>query len=262
MLKSSTLWGVLCGWLLLTGCSQAEDVRFVWPDGQRSAISLSYDDALASQLQHALPALDRHNIKASFYPTLSSPFVQSHMEQWRAAARNGHELGNHTLFHPCSKLRPGRDWVKPYQDLSKKTVEEMLLRLRTANAFLHALDGRNERTLTPPCIDSSAADGNYLDAASDMFVAIKGYEGVPTGFAAIALPDGWTAKQLIEYVEKTSREAQLINIVFHGIGGDYMTIEAAEHEKFLRYLAKNRQTYWTDTYINIMKYVNASQRQK
>lgn len=264
MNNRGTLWGIVCGWLLLAGCSQADNGSqvdtsdFGWPDGQRAAVSLSYDDALESQLRHALPALDRHNLNASFYLTLSSPLVKAEMERWREAAAEGHELGNHTLFHPCSKRKPGREWVKPYQDLSKKTVEEMLLRLQTANAFLQALDGRDQRTLTPPCIDSSTADGNYLEAASGLFVAIKGFEKVPAGFVQMTLPDGWNAEQLIEYVEKTSRSAKLINIVFHGIGGDYMSVDAAEHAKFLKYLSENRKVYWTDTYLNIMKHVNAS----
>src|SRR5687768_4418779 len=84
---------------------------FAWPHGARAAVSLAYDDALDSQLDHALPALDRYGLKASFYLTLSNPAVAGRMEEWRAAARRGHELGNHSLFHQCARSKPGRDWV-------------------------------------------------------------------------------------------------------------------------------------------------------
>jgi hypothetical protein len=37
------------------------------PDGHKIAISLSYDYALNSQLDNALPALNQRGLKASFY---------------------------------------------------------------------------------------------------------------------------------------------------------------------------------------------------
>jgi hypothetical protein len=36
--------------------------------------------------------------------------------------RNGHELGNHSLYHPCDGSLPGRSFVQADDDLSKYTV--------------------------------------------------------------------------------------------------------------------------------------------
>ncbi|MFR0657338.1 polysaccharide deacetylase family protein, partial [Pantoea sp. SIMBA_079] len=72
---------------------------FPWPEGQRAAVSLAYDDALESQLDTAIPALYRHGLKASFYLTLSADSVQRRLADGRAVARSGHELANHSLFH-------------------------------------------------------------------------------------------------------------------------------------------------------------------
>ena len=49
----------------------AADIRssFAWPYGARAAVSLAYDDALESPLDHALPALDKLGLKGSFYLT-------------------------------------------------------------------------------------------------------------------------------------------------------------------------------------------------
>ena len=47
-------------WLLLALCvGQAHAGDFHWPDGRKAAVSLAYDDALDSQLDNALPVLDR-----------------------------------------------------------------------------------------------------------------------------------------------------------------------------------------------------------
>src|SRR3546814_7923192 len=68
-----------------------------------SDLSLAYDDALDSQLDNAIPALDRHGFHASFYLPLAADTLRTRLDEWRAAAARGHELGNHTLFHQCSR---------------------------------------------------------------------------------------------------------------------------------------------------------------
>ena len=101
---------------LALGTAMAQAPAFPWPDGQRAAVSLSYDDAVPSQLDNAIPALDRHGLKGTFYLILAAETVRERLEEWRAAARSGHELGNHSLFHQCSARGAGREWVKPEQD--------------------------------------------------------------------------------------------------------------------------------------------------
>src|SRR3546814_10339678 len=78
--------------------SAGEREPFHWPDGQRAAVSLAYDDALDSQLDHAIPALDRRGFRASFYLPLSADTLRTRLPEWRAAAARGHELGNHPLL--------------------------------------------------------------------------------------------------------------------------------------------------------------------
>lgn len=51
----------------------------------------------------------------------------------------------------------------------------------------------------------------------------------------------------------------LLNILFHGVGGDHLSVSAETHEELLRFLAAKREIYWVDTYLNIMTYV-ANQR--
>src|SRR5512138_1743299 len=80
---------------VVSAAAWAQPPDFPWPDGQRAAVSLAYDDSLPSQLDNAIPALDRHGLKGSFYLTLAADPVRDRLEDWRAAARNGHELGNH-----------------------------------------------------------------------------------------------------------------------------------------------------------------------
>jgi len=69
-----------------------------WPDGQRAAVSLTYDDGLDSQLDHVAPALDRFGFKATFFLTCEN--MEERVRGWEALAGRGHEIGDHTFHHP------------------------------------------------------------------------------------------------------------------------------------------------------------------
>lgn len=251
----------------MPGALLAQPAHFTWPDGARAAVSLAYDDALDSHLDHAIPALDRHGFKGSFYLTLSAPPVQQRMEDWRAAARNGHELGNHSLFHQCAALLPGREWVAPGQALEATTAAQMQAQVRLANTMLQAIDGAHMRTFTVPCGDVMARDGDYVEALTGAFVAIKrsGEAVVPDMHAldprAVPAwsPDGVSGAALIALVEEAGRRGTMLNLTFHGVGGDHLAVSAEAHEQLLAHLAAHRDRYWTGTFLTLMQWVHAQQ---
>jgi peptidoglycan/xylan/chitin deacetylase (PgdA/CDA1 family) len=242
---------------------------FRWPHGARAAVSLAYDDALDSQLDHAIPALDRAGLKGSFYLQLSNPSVRNRMAEWRAAAAHGHELGNHSLFHQCSGKVPGHDFVQPERNLDTTTVAQMRDQVLLANTMLTAIDGRTERTYTVPCTDHQALDGDYLPAIASAFVGIKSHEskdGVTDSMATldphavpVMTPVGLSGRELIAIVQRAAARGTMVNFTFHGVGGDYLTTSSAAHEELLAYLAAHRDTYWVDTFQNIMRHVGAQQ---
>ena len=263
--------GVMLGSLLIATVSYADNTAqtFKWPKGAKAAINLSYDDALNSQLDHAIPALNKNGLKGTFYLQLSSPTIDQRLPEWRAAAKKGHELANHTLFHQCSKSQPGRDWVEPGRDLDKLTVAQMKDQVMVANTMLYAIDGQRERTFTAPCIDKNAGGQNYIDAVKSEFVAIKleGSNGVTPDMnkldpyaVGVYFPADVTAQQLINIAKEAAEKGTMANYTFHGVGGDHLSVTAEVHEEFLKYLAANKDIYWVDTFVNEMKYVKANQK--
>ncbi len=238
---------------------------FAWPNGARAAVSLSYDDALPSQLDHALPALDALGLKATFYLTLSNETVAQRLPEWRAAAARGHELGNHSLYHPCSRSKPGRDWVAPHRDLDRISVAAQREELLLANSFLQAIDGRSERTFTVPCGDLLASGQPYLPALRGVFLGIKSRDGgVVEDMARLdpedvgtADPTDATAERLIALVDEAASRGTLVSITFHGVGGDYLSVSKAAHEGLLRHLKAHPERFWVDSFVNIMRWVRA-----
>ncbi len=256
--------------VLLQGAALANPA-FAWPGKIQAAVSLAYDDALDSQLDVAIPALNKHGLKASFYLQLSNPSVTRRMVEWRAAAQQGHELGNHTLFHQCSSAQADRAWVQPHRDLETTSVAQMKEQILLANTMLHAIDGKRERTFTAPCGDLLARGENYLAAVTTDFVAIKAGagSGVAGSMAELDLhavkvlaPSDMSGEQLITLVKAAVARKSMLNLTFHGVGGDYLAISKEAHEQLLAYLAEHRATVWTDTFLNIAAYVKVQKGAK
>ena len=132
-----------------------------------------------------------------------------------------------------------------------------MLEVVTANAVLQAIDGVTQRTFTPPCDDLIVEGENYLPLVEEHFVAVKGQDnGMAEGSTPLYMPAGESGQELIDYVRNNTRDGMLLNILFHGVGGDHLSVSKEAHEALLKFLSEHPDIYWTDTYINIMSYVN------
>jgi peptidoglycan/xylan/chitin deacetylase (PgdA/CDA1 family) len=97
-LSRRSLFAAAAG-LTLAGEARAQPDH-AWPGGARGAVSLTYDDGLNSQLDNAVPELQRLGLKATFFLTENNAHWR--LSDWEALARDGHEVANHTVTHPCS----------------------------------------------------------------------------------------------------------------------------------------------------------------
>src|SRR4051812_44818522 len=93
-------------------------------NGHKAAVVLTYDDALNVHLDNVVPALDSAGLKGTFYLTVSSEAFTKRMDEWKLTAIKGHELGNHTMYHPCMGGK-GREWVKAEYDLNTYTLRRI-----------------------------------------------------------------------------------------------------------------------------------------
>lgn len=236
---------------------------FHWPAGKIAAVSLAYDDALDSQLDIAVPQLNKAGFKASFYLPIAAPTLQTRQNDWRAVAAAGHELGNHSLFHQCRKSLPGRDWVAPTRDLDTISAAEMAEQVRLANVFLQSLDGKTTRTYTAPCTDALAQGQPYLPLIAGDFVAMKTQVGgvirnmhtLDLQHVPVLTPSNVSGAELIALVKQAGAAGGMINFTFHGVGGDHLAVSREAHQQLIDFLAANPQ-YWTTTFVEQMQYVH------
>ena len=108
---------------------------FHWPEGKQMALSLSFDDARFSQVEKGIPLLDQYGISGTFY--VSPGAMLERVEEWKDAVNAGHDIGNHTLVHPCSGNFP---WARD-KALENYTLEEMANELDSASSLIHSVLG-------------------------------------------------------------------------------------------------------------------------
>lgn len=256
------LVSLLC--VLFVGISFKSNAQFEWPDGKKAAVVFTYDDGLDGHLDVAVPQLDKFGFKGTFYCTGNSQSLYNRTDEWRAIAKNGHELGNHTLFHPCDGAK--FDWVKSEYDLNKYTKDQLLTELRTANTLLKAIDGKTERTFGFTCSNYIAGGEDFTDNIKEMFVAarcdglvpvnMENYKTYKTPSWGVSSP---SAKELIAYVEEAKAKGTIAVFMFHSVGGGYLNVGADEHRALLQYIKENEADYFTGTFLDVMKYIKANQ---
>lgn len=234
-----------------SGCSQYQKT-IKWPNNNLTAIILSYDDALLSQLENAVPFLHKYKFTASFYPILSSSSFAVNFDRWSDLASQSFEFGNHTVFHPCRASLPNRSWVAKEKNLDIIEPESIIAEVNFSNRFLYSLDRQKLRTFSPPCGDRLAKGVDYISVVKKNFVAVKG-ESIEDEFLIRLIPDNIDdASFLIDFVEKNEKPGIAIDIVFHGIGGDYLSVSKEAHSDFLKFLYENSDRFRVDSYLNIM----------
>ena len=257
---------VLVSLFLLVGTlTMAQNVT-VW-NGKKCAVALTYDDALDVHLTNVVPILDSAGLKGTFYLSGYFPGFVNNLDHWKATADKGHELANHTLFHPCTGGRPGREWVNPNHDLSKYTVQQMTDEIKMTNVLLKTLDGQTARTFAYPCGDTKIGDVAYYKLVEGDFVAARGVRSEMKKLGELNFADigsyainGQTGEQLIELVKKAQESNSLLVFLFHGVGGGHsLNVALPEHNKLIRYLQQHTNDIWVAPFIDVARYAKEHQ---
>jgi hypothetical protein len=236
---------------------------FKWPHGAKAAFCLTYDDGLSSHISTVVPLLKKYHLKATFYPTLASSSIKLEMEKWKSLVKDGHELGNHTVYHPCRKSES--KWVKDYRDLDKYTTEQILAEIELANSFLQALDGKKTRTFAYPCTHMYAGGLSFKDSVAHYATAARGgsYEPPePVNPLDIDIynvpawgPNNNGSKDLIAYIKTILEKGSLGAFIFHGIGEEPMRVSKEDHETMLKFLDTHRNEIWVTTFQEATDYL-------
>lgn len=238
-----------------------------FPNGSHCAVSLTYDDGIASHFEDVGPTLERYGLRGTFNTPIARTSVMDHVPEWRAMAARGHELGNHSLFHPCrSTPEDPKPWVGPYNlvDYNERRLRE---ELEVANFALNLVDGQTIRTYANTCwhrIYGSGADAKPMEPVlADYFLAARGaLTGRPVDLAHLdwmnlgsIWGDRHTCAELRAEVEALAHTGGWIIYTFHGVGeGSHNHfIHYEEHRQFVEWLGQNQPRLWVAPMIDVVR---------
>jgi peptidoglycan-N-acetylglucosamine deacetylase len=258
--KIMTLTVLLSAFFFFT---YAQD-KAVWHN-KKCAVVLTYDDALNVHLDNVIPILDSLGFKGTFYLSGFFPSFRERITNRISVAKKGHELGNHTLFHPCEGKAQGREWVKPDYDLNTYTIQRIVDEISMANTLLEAMDGKTKRTFAYPCGDMKASDSSYVDQIKKTFAGARGVGGKMQKLNEIDLYNigsylinGQSGDKLINLVKKAIENNSLLVFLFHGVGGEHsLNVSLSDHRKLLYFLKQNEKDIWVTPLIDVVEYIRS-----
>jgi len=236
--------------------------RFVWPEGRHAAVCLTFDDARPSQVDVGVPLFNEYGVRATFYVTPSS--VPQRLDAWKAAMAAGHEIGNHTMRHPCT----GNFTWSREKALEDYTLAQMATELDRANAEIHRLLGVHAVTFAYPCGQKFVGRGenthSYVPVVAERFIAGRGWRDEGANDPAFCDPaqlmclelDGLTFEQLKVLVDSAAQKNSWLVLCGHEIGaGGYQTTRTDTLRAFCEYAKDPQNGLWVDTVANVTRYV-------
>lgn len=236
-------------------------------------ICLTYDDGLKSQLDIAIPQLDSAGLKATFFlnsvngtppPVIGKGSYE--LEKWKRAAKEGHELGNHSLFHPCPEKL---GWQKGIA-IESYTIAKLMLELKCCDEMLTLIDGKNSHPIYAyPCNNMMVHDTDYSESLkktgfikyaraggdeNSIIVDLRNlnYMKVPSYF----VQQGTSGNELIRFAEKIRREGGVGIYQFHGIDSQIFQVSSVAHKQLLDYLKQNQAEILVTTFSKALDLIS------
>lgn len=231
-------------------------------NGKKCGLVLTYDDALHQHLDNALPLLDSLQLKASFYLTAFHDAAKSRMQEWKKAAMTGHELGNHTLFHPCDG-GIGREWIRPDQDLRGYTLPRMINEIKMTNVWLESLDGKKDRTFAFTCGDKKVEGSYFMNQLYGDFIGARSVRNEMHKIDKVNLYDvdcfvvnNHTFYEMKKWVDEAITTNSLLVILFHGVGGgNGLDVTIENHHKLLTYIKEKENEIMVAPMVDMAKHI-------
>ena len=237
--------------------------RFRWPNGHRAAVSLTFDDARLSQVDAGLPLFDKLGAKATFYALPRS--VEKRLDGWKKLVAAGHEIGNHSVVHPCTAN------YRVSLALEDFTLEKMDAELQQASTELRRLLGVTPVSFAYPCgqkfVGRGAGARSYIPLVAKHFASGRGYldeaanapevcdlaQLMGTGF------DGLTFAQMKAHLDKAGKDGRWVIFAGHEIGqAAHQTTDVAALTELVAYLKDPANGFWLDTVAHIAGHIQRS----
>jgi len=235
---------------------------FTWPEGKKMALSLTFDDARLSQIDTGIPLLNKYSVKATFY--ISPDNMLLRVDAWENAVINGHEIGNHSVSHPCTG---NFNWSKD-KALENFTLDKMMMELDSANRLIEGKLGVHPVSFAYPCGQTFIGRGinvqSYVPLIAFLFESGRGWlNEAPNDPAFCDLSqlngtelDGKSFEQVMKLIETAKTKGYWLILAGHEMNeAGFQTSQLKTIESICKYAIDPANGVWIDNVHNIASFI-------
>lgn len=215
--------------------------------GFKAAVTYTFDDSIPSQIAN-YPQLQVTGVRMTFFLNGAK---DGNSPIWAQAARDGHELGNHTQDH-CHSDGKGCA-MGPYAGSLEAEYDECTVHIFKTYGVNHVWT-----TASP------FGDVGFDSVAATRFFLNRGVRGGqiapndtsdPSNLPTYVAHAGDTATNVNTYVDSARAAGKWQILLFHSLGGDggYAPVDPAEVIASIQH-AKSFGDIWIDSMVNVGAY--------
>lgn len=241
-----------------------QTLETLWPDDCAGAVSLTFDDAIPCHITRVAPILDAHGLRGTFYVNPRADWV-ANAAAWRTVHADGHEIGNHTLSHPCSR-NFGWNAAQGLEDMTLEEVEEDIRRGREALAA--AIPAQTAHSFCYPCYQDFVGRGptrrSYVPIVTKYHTAARGRGETFNDPRHADLHYVWSypcermsGAEMIGLCEQAARSGGWAVLTFHGVGEAHLMVGESDFTALCAHLAHHRARLWTATFLDAAQRIAA-----
>lgn len=211
-----------------------------WHGDRKAPLALMFDDSMPSHVKTVLPELMKRKLVGTFYVNPGSGHFQAQRAIWeKEFLANGMVLANHTFTHKGAK-----DAANLEEEVTK--CNEVL------DAISTAARGKPETLISfgRPGVPKGAWNVTDEELAKSL-AANRLILRPGVLFAQIHMKD---AKAMIARVEKALATGKPDAVAFHGVGGEWLSIDVPAFIALLDFIDTKRDELWVTDPISIHKY--------
>ena len=179
--------------------------------------------------------------------------MKNHLEDWKAMVADGHEIGNHTIYHPCTgNFAWSRD-----KALEQYTLNSMRQELLQANQDIQQMLGVTPVSFAYTCGNTFVGRGrnnqSYVPLIAELFESGRGWLNEATNdpnFADLALlqgneMDGKDFEEIKPKIDAALASGSWLLLAGHEIGDDgRQTTRIKMLEQLVAYVKSKEEEIW------------------
>lgn len=208
-----------------------------WKDNKKAVILLGFDDSAPSQLKNVVPELEKRKMVGNFYLVTGHGLWAKLRPQWEAAAKSPYvAVANHTFTHK-----------------GVNNAEELEPELAKCNEVLYHLHPERKQ----PYLLGFGKPGGvpWKVSAEEVRRALEMHHLVERPPFAGPPINYKSAEETLAVVDAALAKGEMRQLVFHGVGGDWLVTPVEWFTALLDKLQSVRDQVWITDVVSWHQYV-------